>query len=235
MTMTTADLARKIDHTLLKPQATPDEIDQLCDEALRYGFFGVCVNPIYVKRAARRLESARQKNTADHSPVVVSVAGFPLGSDLSLTKADQAHRAIEDGATEVDMVISLGTLIAGDYKAVRNDIESVVRAVHQVSGTIVKVILETGALTDEQIISGCRCCAEAEADFVKTSTGFHESGGATVEHVRLLHRHASPMRVKAAGGIRSAAQATEMINAGADRIGTSAGVSMIESLNKEFS
>jgi len=235
MKMNASDLAKTIDHTLLKPQATPDQIDRLCDEALQYGFFGVCVNPIYVKRTAMRLESAGQKCTTDHYPLVISVAGFPLGSDLSQTKADQAHRAVDSGATEIDMVIPLGMLIAGDYRAVRNDIEAVVRVVHRVSGGIVKVILETGALTDEQIISGCRCCAEAEADFVKTSTGFHECGGATIEHVRLMHRHASPMRVKAAGGIRSAAVAVEMIRAGACRIGTSSGVAMIESLRGEFS
>jgi len=150
---------------------------------------------------------------------------------LTATKADEARRAIDDGATEIDMVVALGPLSAGDRTYVRSDIVAVARVVHQATGNrLLKVILETAALTMDQLILGCRCCAEAEADFVKTSTGFHPRGGATVEHVRQLHRHASPLRVKAAGGIRTAEAAKAMLEAGAVRIGTSAGVAILEQL-----
>ncbi len=223
MNVTVAEIAHVIEHTLLRPEATPQQIDALCDEALRCGFAGVCVNPIYVRRAAEKL--------APNSCTVIAAVGFPLGASLTITKADEARRAIDDGAMEIDMVVALGALVAGDRKQVRSDIEAVARVVHQATGhRLLKVILETAALTTEQLIAGCRCCAEAEADFVKTSTGFHPSGGATVEHVRLLHRHASPLRVKAAGGIRTAQAAKAMLEAGAVRIGTSAGVSILVEL-----
>lgn len=226
---TAFQLASAIEHTLLRPEATGEQIDKLCDDAVRYAFAGVCVHPVYVRRCVRRLESLRStSSSAGSRPVVVSVAGFPLGANCSETKADEARRAMDDGATEVDMVIHLGALCSGDAKSVRHDVESVVRVVHRARGDgIVKVILETTVLTAEQIVMGCRCCAEAEADFVKTSSGFHPSGGATVEHVRLLHRHAAPMRVKAAGGIRTAADASSMLDAGASRIGTSNGVAIV--------
>ena len=133
---------------------------------------------------------------------------------------------MDDGAQEIDMVAGIGALVAGDRSAVRDDIAAVARAVHERRG-ILKVILETRVLSEEQIILGCRCCAEGEADFVKTSTGLHEAGGATVEHVKLLRRHAAPIKVKAAGGIRTAAAALSMIQAGAARIGTSAGPAII--------
>ena len=150
---------------------------------------------------------------------------------MTATKADEARRAIDDGATEIDMVVALGELIGGDRAYVRSDIEAVARVVHQATGNrLLKVILETAALTTDQLILGCRCCAEAEADFVKTSTGLHPRGGATAEHVRQLHRHASPLRVKAAGGIRTAEAAKAMLEAGAVRIGTSAGVAILEQL-----
>ena len=223
MNVTVAEMARAIEHTLLRPEATPQQVDVLCDEALRYGFTGVCVNPIYVRRAA--------ENIGAIGPIVVAAVGFPLGATLAATKVDEARRAIDDGATEIDMVVVLGALIASDRKSVRSDIEAVARVVHQAPGNrLLKVILETATLTTEQLILGCRCCAEAEADFVKTSTGFHPKGGATVEHVRQLHRHASPLRVKAAGGIRTAEAAKAMLEAGAVRIGTSAGVAILEQL-----
>jgi len=162
-------------------------------------------------------------------PVVISVAGFPLGASLGVTKEEEAQRCIEDGASEIDMVIHIGALVAGDHKHVRAEIERVARVVHGGGkGLVLKVILEAGALTPEQMIAGCRCCAEGEADFVKTSTGFHSSGGATVEQVRLLRRHAAPMQVKAAGGIRTAAQAIALVQAGAARIGTSSGAGIVE-------
>lgn len=223
MSVTVVEMASAIEHTLLRPEATPQQIDVLCDEALRYGFAGVCVNPIYVRRAAEKIGPI--------GPIVVAAAGFPLGASLTATKADEARRAIDDGAAEIDMVIALGALTAGDRTYVRSDIEAVARVVHQAArNRLLKVILETAALTTEQLILGCRCCAEAEADFVKTSTGFHPLGGATVEHVRQLHRHASPLRVKAAGGIRTAEAAQAMLEAGAVRIGTSAGVAILEQL-----
>jgi deoxyribose-phosphate aldolase len=225
--MTPGELARRIEHTLLRPEATPDQIDALCDEAVACGFVGVCVNPIHVRRAAARLGSA----SAPHGdrPMVVSVAGFPLGASCSEVKADEAARAMDDGAHEIDMVIALGALIAGDRAEVRRDVETVARVVHgRHPPGMLKAILETAALTEQQIVLACRLCAEGEADFVKTSTGFHPAGGATLEHVRLLHRCASPLRIKASGGIRTAATAMAMIQAGAARIGTSSGPAILE-------
>jgi len=238
MILTMGEVAARIEHTLLRPEATPDQIDALCDEAIEYGFAGVCVNPIHVHRAVDRL--ARNgaildlRSWGSGSRVrVFSVAGFPLGANLTATKADEARRAIDDGAEEIDMVAALGALMAGNGQFVRADIEAVAHVVHaRTGGGILKVILETAALSDERIILGCRCCAEAEADFVKTSTGFHPAGGATVKHVRLLHRYASPIRVKAAGGIRTAEATLAMIDAGASRIGTSSGVAIMEELRK---
>ena len=226
MNLTTGDVAARIEHTLLKPEATPGQIDLLCDQAVEYGFVGVCVNPIYVGRAAERLRTHATARVR-----VVSVAGFPLGANLSAAKADEARRALDSGADEIDMVAPLGALAAGDGKSVRSDIEAVAHVVHGFSaGKLLKVILETAALSEERIILGCRCCAEGEADFVKTSTGFHPAGGANVGHVRLLYRHASPMLVKASGGIRTAAAAMAMIEAGATRIGTSSGVAIMREL-----
>ncbi len=218
-----AQLARYFDHTLLKPEATAARIDQLCDECLRYGFAAACVNPVWVAHCARRL--------ADSQTVVASVAGFPLGASLPQTKADEARRAIDQGAREIDMVINLGALIAGEKSAVVDDIATVVEAAAAAEQTvIVKVILETAALSDEQIVLGCRCAAEAQADYVKTSTGFHPAGGATVRHVQLLYKHASPIKVKAAGGIRDLQTALQMIEAGAARLGASASVRIIEQM-----
>ena len=162
-----------------------------------------------------------------------TVAGFPLGASTSAAKADEARRAIDEGAVEIDMVANIGALADGDDTTTRKDIEAVARVVHGTCpGGILKVILETGVLTDEQIVLGCRCCVEGGADFVKTSTGFHSAGGATIAHVRLLSRHASPLLVKAAGGIRTAEKTLAMLDAGADRIGTSSGVSIVESLTR---
>ena len=233
MSAAVKDIARRIDHTLLGPEAVPEQIDALCDQALQYGFGAVCVNPVYVRRAAERLATCRPADVADRLPAIVSVAGFPLGASLTATKVDEASRALGDGATEIDMVISLGALIAGDRGTVRTDIEAVANVLHQANPPgLLKVILETGALTTEQIILGCRLCVEGQADFVKTSTGFHPSGGATVEHVRLLCRHASPVLVKASGGIRTGAETRAMLEAGASRIGTSSGVAIIDELRR---
>ncbi|GMU81420.1 MAG: deoxyribose-phosphate aldolase [Planctomycetota bacterium] len=218
-----SQLAARIDHTVLKPETTPAQVDRLCDEARMYGFCAVCVNPVWVERCAARLAG---------SPVrVCSVAGFPLGASRTEIKAHEAQRAVEQGAHEVDMVVNLAALMAGDRAGVSADIGGVVDAVRRVNGdALVKVILETRALTDDQIILGCRCTAEAQADFVKTSTGFHPAGGATVEHVALLRKHAAPIRVKASGGIRDLPTALAMLDAGADRLGLSSSVAIVESL-----
>ncbi|MGQ9649360.1 MAG: deoxyribose-phosphate aldolase [Phycisphaerae bacterium] len=216
-------LAAMIDHTLLKPEATAADIDRLCDEAMRYQFAAVCVNPIWVPRCARKLVSSTVR--------VASVAGFPLGTSCPQVKAAEARHAIEDGAVEVDMVIHVGDLIDGNLSSVKDDIGAVAEAIHSGSRqNVLKVILETATLTKEQIIAGCRCAAEAGADFVKTSTGFHPAGGATVDAVRLLRAHAGSMKVKAAGGIRTLDAALAMIAAGADRLGCSASVAIMQQL-----
>ncbi len=226
MIRTPREVAGTIEHTLLKPEATVEQIDALVDEALQYEFVGVCVNPVHVARVAKRLENRRQV------PRIVTAVGFPLGATRTDTKADEARRALDDGATDIDMVANIGALVAGNQTAVRREIETLAGIVHQTpGGRVLKVILETAALTEERIILGCRCCAEGEADFVKTSTGFHPTGGATVEHVRLLHRYASPIPVKASGGIRTAAFALALLEAGAARLGTSAGVAILAELN----
>ncbi len=217
------ELARVIDHTLLRPEATVALVDRLCDECLAHGFHAACVNPVWVARCVDRLA---------HSPtVVVAVAGFPLGASTSEQKAFEARAAVESGAREVDMVVHLGALVAGDHATVVRDIAAVVDAVKLVDErALVKVILETRALHADQIVLGCRCVAEAQADFVKTSTGFHPAGGATVEHVALLRRSAAPLKVKAAGGIRDLETAMAMLTAGADRLGMSASVEVIRAL-----
>lgn len=220
---TTGELARMIDHTLLKPEATREQIDRLCDECLKYNFAAACVNPVWVTRCAARLAGSRTR--------VASVAGFPLGASTTEAKALEARIAVEQGAREIDMVASLGALIAGDRVVVVRDISAVVDATKSAHpDALVKVILETRTLTDQQIILGCQCAAEAGADFVKTSTGLHPAGGATPEHVALLKRHAGRLRVKAASGIRDLPTTLAMIQAGADRLGMSASVSVVEAM-----
>jgi deoxyribose-phosphate aldolase len=221
---TRGELARFIDHTLLKPEATAVQIDRLCDECLRYDFAAACVNPVWVAHCAACL--------VDSNTTVATVAGFPLGASSREVKAFEARTAVEHGAREVDMVVNLGALIAGDHDTVTSDILAVVEATKATdSAAIVKVILETRALTEEQIVLGCKCCVAAGADYVKTSTGFHANGGATVEHVALLRKHASSLKVKAAGGIRDLPTALAMIEAGADRLGMSAGVAVVEAMS----
>jgi deoxyribose-phosphate aldolase len=215
--------ARLVDHTVLKPETTAGQIDRLCDECREYNFYAACVNPVWVERCVSRL--------AGTNTCVASVAGFPLGASLPATKADEARRAVEQGAREVDMVVNVGALLAGDRNAVVRDIAAVVSAVERANeAALVKVILETRTLTDEQIVLGCRCAIDAGARFVKTSTGFHPAGGATVEHVTLLRDHAAPLKVKAAGGIRDLKTALALIEAGADRLGMSASVAVVSEL-----
>lgn len=208
-------IASAIDHTLLKADATPDEIAQLCFEARKYGFASVCLNPTHVKLAAQLLENSDVK--------VCTVIGFPLGATLPEVKAFEALDAIKNGASEIDMVINIGALKAGDYTTVAQDIRGVVQVCHE-REALVKVILEMALLTDEEKVAGCLIAKEAGADFVKTSTGFGP-GGATVEDVALMRRVVGPqMGVKAAGGIHSYKEAQGMVRAGATRIGASAGV-----------
>ena len=222
MEISEKQLARMIDHTLVKPNATKDDILKLCEEAKRYGFGCVCVNSFYVPLAVKLLEKTDVK--------VCSTVGFPFGAVLPEVKALEAKRAMEMGARELDMVINLGALKSGDYETVKRDIKTVVEAAHFTSsGVIVKVIIEAGYLTDEEKVVACKIAKEAGADFVKTSTGF--AGGATVEDVKLMRRTVGrEMGVKAAGGIRTLEDALAMIGAGANRIGTSSGVAIIEGL-----
>ncbi len=213
------ELAGMIDHTLLKPDASQDQIAQLCYEARKYGFAAVCVNPTNVKLAAQLLKG---------SPVAVcTVVGFPLGATPTEVKAYEAQKAIDDGATEVDMVINIGALKSKDYDLVARDIATLARVCHA-SGSILKVIIETALLTDEEKVMACQLAKAAGADYVKTSTGFGP-GGATAEDVALMRRVVGPqMGIKAAGGIRSFEDAQSMMAAGATRIGASAGVKIIQ-------
>lgn len=212
-------IARLIDHTLLKPEASRTDIVRLCSEARRYGFASVCVNPYWVPLAVRELSG---------SPVKVStVAGFPLGATTTAVKAAEAADAVRAGAGEIDMVINIGALRSGDNDAVRADIEAVVKVCHA-ARAIVKVILETALLTDGQKATACTLAKEAGADFVKTSTGFGP-GGATARDVALMRQVVGPgMGVKAAGGIRTYEDLKKMTEAGATRIGASASVKIVE-------
>lgn len=217
-------LAKTIDHTLLKPDATADKIAQLCFEAKKYGFASVCVNPSYVKLCADLLKDTDVK--------VCTVIGFPLGATSTEVKAFETKNALENGATEIDMVINIGALKAGDNKLVARDIREVVKAAHS-AGALVKVIIETALLTDEEKTIACLLAKEAGADFVKTSTGF-SSGGATVHDIALMRRAVGPdIGVKAAGGIHSHEEAEQMIAAGATRIGASAGIKIIQADSPE--
>lgn len=212
------DLARFIDHTLLRPDATTSDIDRLCDEAREYGFAAVCVNPTWVRRCAARVRGTRVR--------VASVVGFPFGAGTSEIKAMEARRAIRDGAREIDMVINIGALKSGDFDQVRADIQKVSDACHE-AGALNKVIIETAYLTDQEKVVASHLAREARADFVKTSTGFGP-GGATIHDVLLMRETVGPrLGIKAAGGIRSAEDVRDMIAAGATRIGASAGVQIV--------
>jgi deoxyribose-phosphate aldolase len=213
------NLAGFIDHTLLKPDATADKIAQLCFEARKYHFASVCVNPTNVKLCADLLRNSDVK--------VCTVIGFPLGATSSEVKAFETKNALENGATEIDMVINIGALKAGDSELVAKDIHSVVKTAHA-ANALVKVIIEAALLTDEEKVVACLLAKEAGADFVKTSTGF-SSGGATVHDVALMRKTVGPnLGVKAAGGIHTHEDAEQMIAAGATRIGASAGVKIIQ-------
>ncbi len=211
-------IASKIDHTLLKPDATPDEIKELCEEAKKYHFASVCVNPGYVSLCASVLKGTEVR--------ICTVVGFPLGSNTTEVKKFETEQAIKNGANEIDMVINVGRLKAGDYEYIENDVSQVVAAARSKSA-LVKVIIETALLTDEEKVKACLICKKAGADFVKTSTGFSK-GGATVGDVALMkYVVGSSIGVKAAGGIRSKEEAEAMIASGADRIGASASVKIV--------
>ncbi len=207
------NLAKYIDHTLLKPAATVEEIIRLCEEAAQHKFAAVCVNPIYVDLAAHHLAGTGVKTA--------TVIGFPLGATLSAVKAAEAKEAVLRKADELDMVIHIGAVKAGLWEAVKADIEQVVAAA---DGAIVKVIIETGLLTDEEKRQACQAVIDGGAHFIKTSTGFGP-GGATEEDIRLLKEVArDKIGIKASGGIRTREQALALVAAGATRLGTSAGI-----------
>lgn len=221
MQLTRETFARMIDHTLLRPDATRGEIRQLCLEAEAHGFGTVCVNPAYVALAVRELEGSSVK--------VCTVIGFPLGATSVAAKAAETRQAALDGAVEFDVVINLGALKEGDAAYLQNELGEVTASARSIRGdALVKVIIETALLTDDEKLFGCRVAASRGADFVKTSTGFGP-GGATADDVRLLRNAAGgAMGVKASGGIRDLAAALEMVAAGANRIGTSSGVQIIK-------
>ena len=217
------DSAKMIDHPLLKPEASKEQIRKLCQEAEKYGFHSVCVNSSYVYFCAQLLKDTDVK--------VCTVIGFPLGAASTAAKAAEARAAVDDGAEELDMVIHVGMIKSGDWDYVKQDIASVVEAAG--GKALVKVILETCLLTDEEKEKACLICKEAGADFVKTSTGF-STGGATEEDVALMRKTVgADMGVKASGGIRSIEDAQRMVQAGADRLGTSSGIAIAEAAGKE--
>lgn len=210
-------LNKYIDHTLLKADATKEQITKLCNEAKEHDFASVCVNTCYVPLCKELLKDSDVK--------VCCVVGFPLGAMDTASKAFEAKTAVSNGAGEVDMVINIGALKDKDYDYVTKDIEAVVNASKP---SIVKVIIETCLLTDEEKVEACKCAMKANAEFVKTSTGFSTSG-ATVEDVTLMRKTVGTVcKVKAAGGIRSYEDAIKMIDAGADRLGCSAGIKIVE-------
>ena len=211
------ELAAVIDHTLLKPEATADEVERLCKEARQYGFFSVCVTSSWVSRCRDLLRGSKVK--------VCCVVGFPLGAMDFRSKAYETREAIANGADEIDMVNNIGALKSGDLDLVEKDIRAVVQAAR---GKVTKVILETGLLTDAEKVTACQLCKKAGATFVKTSTGFSKGSVATEADIALMRKTVGPrMGVKASGGVRSLADAKKMIAAGATRIGTSSGVAIV--------
>jgi deoxyribose-phosphate aldolase len=217
--MTSILSAGHFDHTILNPAATAAEVKKVCDEAVEYGFFSVCVNPFRVGQVSALLAGTGVKTC--------SVVGFPLGAGVSSVKAAEAVQAVKDGADELDMVINLGALKEKDYGYAEEDVKAVVRAA---GGKTVKVIIETCLLETDEIVDACNIVARAGAHFVKTSTGF-AGGGATVEHVALIKKTVgNRLQVKASGGIKTLADAEKMVRAGADRLGASASAAIMREL-----
>lgn len=212
------NIASLIDHTLLKPDATRAQIKKLCDEARTHKFCSVCINPFYVAQATKDLKGSGVK--------VCTVVGFPLGSVPASTKIAETKTALEQGADEIDMVMNIAAAKSGDWDIVENEIQGLAEMCHK-SGALLKVILETCLLTDEEKMKACECSWKAGADFVKTSTGF-STGGATVADVALMRKTVGQnLGVKASGGIKDITVAQAMINAGATRLGTSSGILLV--------
>lgn len=212
------NLASKIDHTLLKADASEKEVKKICAEAMEFGFAAVCIPPYFVRKSKLWLSDSKVK--------VATVVGFPLGYSHTPAKVEEARRAIDEGADEIDMVINLIALKAGDWNYLKNELTSAATIV-QLRGGKLKVILETGLLSETEIIKACELCKEMTVDFVKTSTGFIQPG-ATVEAVKLLRANLpKSIKIKASGGIRTKEFALELIEAGADRLGCSASVSIV--------
>jgi deoxyribose-phosphate aldolase len=213
------NLANQIEHTNLKPNAVNEEIIKLCNEAMEHGFYGVCVAPYFVQLAKKTLKKSEVK--------IISVVGFPFGYNTVSSKVEETKKAINSGADEVDMVANISAFKSGDIATVQNDIQAVVTACH-LQNKLVKVIIETCYLNEEEIKLLCKICADCEADFVKTSTGFG-SEGATVEAVKIMRKCLpAKIKIKAAGGIKSKAFAEELIAAGATRIGSSASIELVQ-------
>lgn len=220
---TRGQIAACIDHTLLKATATAKAVEELCMEAKKHGFFSVCINPVWVSLASSLL--------AGSQVAVCTVVGFPLGANASASKAAETSLAVREGAVEIDMVINIGAAKAGDWTSVESDIRAVVEAARANPSVLVKVIIETCYLSDSEKVKACEAAIRAGARFVKTSTGFG-TGGATVEDVRLMKKtvESAGLLVKASGGIRSLSDTIAMIEAGADRIGASAGIAILSEL-----
>lgn len=219
-------LANCIDHTLLSSTATSEQIKQLCQQAKSYGFRTVFVNPRWIPLAAEQLHGCKTG--------VGSVSGFPLGADSTKIKVAQAEDCIFAGADEIDMVADLAAIIEGDAKYLSNQLQAVLKVCHSMKPAVcLKVIIEATALTCEQKIFACQIAGRCRVDFVKTSTGMNPAGGATIEDVRLMKEYAPNCKVKASGGIRTAKQALEMLQAGAERIGTSSGVEIMNEFRAE--
>ena len=219
--MEAKDLAKYIDHTALSAEKTEADILHLCDEALEHGFYSVCINSGFIPLAKQKLQGSAVK--------ICTVVGFPLGANLTAVKAFETREAIAAGAQEIDMVINVGLIKSAKWEAVKQDVQAVLEACQ---GVPLKVILETCLLSKEEIVRACEICKQLGVAFVKTSTGFSK-GGATVEDVRLMKQTVGEIGVKASGGIRDTATALAMIEAGATRIGASAGVAIVKGLNAQ--
>jgi deoxyribose-phosphate aldolase len=211
------NIASFIEHTLLKPDTTKTDIEQLCREAIENDFVGVCVPPYFVKTAKNIL--------ADKNPKIVTVVGFPLGYTSIAAKVEESRKAIEEGADEIDMVMNVAAFKSEDFNHVKDGIQGVA-TLCRLKAKPLKVIIETGLLTDEEIVKACEICTEVEVDYVKTSTGFN--GGAQIEHIKLMRENLpKKIKIKASGGIRDKSFACKLIEAGANRIGTSSGVQIV--------
>ena len=226
MTVSQEELAGCIDHTLLSATATSEQIRRLCEEAKEYGFYAVSINPRWVALATEKLHGSKVK--------VGGVVSLPVGADSTKIKAAAAKDAILAGADEIDMVADLASIIEGDSQYLFGQLKAVLKVCRSMRPTVVlKVIIESAALSREQKIFACRIAQEAGVDFIKTSTGLHPAGGATIEDIKLMKEAAPSCKIKAAGGIKTAKQALEMLDAGAERIGTSSGVQIINELRAE--